>query len=274
MGLDNITDGFPLRAAPKYLPEKYFYYSLMKKKELYGIDGNLCVSEKASMCELNRNNNSREKVLLVGDSHSADYINEYRDYLKNYQLTGSQMSIGGCAFLKSQNQQECKKARILLEKVITEKRFTKVIIIGNYYDHVRSLSETQMKEDIDSIINLVRKMLDVGIEVSFFLPRYSLTANPPNAALGKYLKDVHVISFEQSVLFWNEALGRLKSYTNFTTFNQRDELLSFGCSRIDCFNGHTLANYPLYRDISHLTDYGAHLVFQKYLNNHTKSYKN
>lgn len=270
----HITDGFPLRRAPNYLPEKYFYYSLMKKKELYGIDGNLCVSENASICELNRNRESRENILLVGDSHSADYIDEYRNYLKNYHFNGSQMSIGGCAFLKSQNQFECNKAKNLLEKLIVEKRFSKMIIIGNYYDHMNSFAEIKMREEIDSIIGLIIKMLKADIEVVFFMPRYRLTANPPHAALGKFLEGVHVFPSGVSIALWDEALDQLKVNKHFKIFNQRDELIKSGCSHINCFNGHTSEKYPLYRDISHLTDYGAHIIFEKYLNFQSVSYKN
>lgn len=256
--------GFPKRVAPSNLPKNYFELGTMTRIDLKGIDGNLCVSDIASICQI-KTDPGAKSILLVGDSHSADYSFEFRQYLTNHKVNAWQFSIGGCEFLPSQSERnngECGKARVLLESVIKKKKFDKILFVSSLYGHTDRSESMILQEDIRSLSSLIDAMLESKSDVIFFTPRYTLSTEPMRAALLNKLDDIHIVK-EPFSDYIDEKIDLLKSNDHFTIFNERDYLIRLGCGDVKCFNGHTPSLQPLYRDTNHLTPFGTKLVVQR-----------
>jgi len=141
--------------------------------------------------------------------------------------------------------------------------FSRIILVGNYYDHTARSSQASRDADIESAVSLVERMLASGAEVVFFRPRYSLSTQPLRAAVLAELDQVSVVPMDKSTADWDRAFERLMAHERFTVFDQAGILIQAGCGAKSCFNGHTGDVRPLYRDENHLTDYGAQVVFDK-----------
>lgn len=256
-----VNNGYTKRPAPSCLPVNYFESAMVRRVALEGVDGNRCISEKASMGKVH-NEPGGKKILLVGDSHSGDYSFEFQKFVIEKKLNAWQFSVGGCAFLPSQSDGECGKAKRLLEKAIEKTKFDQIIFIGHFYGHTRLSDHKVVRQDIDSLLWLVRHMLQSDARVVFFTPRYSLTVDPMRAAMINEVNRITVVK-EASADCVDSQLKELANAANLTIFNERDALLQLGCGDVKCFNGHTPDLKPLYRDTNHLTNLGAKLVFQQ-----------
>jgi peptidoglycan/LPS O-acetylase OafA/YrhL len=257
-----FSNGFSLRQAPKYLPNNYFAMAAISPVKKVGIDGKLCISESASICKLSSVSGAK-KILLVGDSHSADYSIEFRKYVNNKKISGSQLSVGGCGFISSQSGRhngECGKAVQLLLSTVSNEWFDKIIFIGNFYGHTGKSDQLTLTNDMDSLSNLIQKLLNTGSELIFFTPRNSLSSDPMRAAFFNQLREVHIVH-ESSEVYVDEILSGFEKYPNFRIYNERDYLIELGGMRE--FNGHTTDLVPLYRDTHHLTNYAAKVSFNR-----------
>lgn len=260
-----LSNGFFTREAPSHLPENYFKMASSDSIQSRGIDGKFCVSETASICKISRVEGAR-KILLVGDSHSADYSIEFRKFVNAKAYSASQFSIGGCGFLLSQSERhhsECGKARQLLRENVKNERFDTIIFVGDFYKHTGKSTKPTLINDMDSLSDLISEMLRSGSDVILFTPRYSLSSEPMRAALLNQLGDIRVVK-EPSLTYVDDRLNFFTAFPNFKIFNERDYLLELGGADISNFNGHTLGLAPLYRDSNHLTHYAAKLVFDKF----------
>lgn len=259
----HMTDGFIGRTSPSHLPNNYFELASRARFQS-GIDGNTCVSEKASLCKVSQVAGAKN-ILLVGDSHSADYSVEFRRFVNERRLSASQFSIGGCGFIRTQralNRGECGRARRLLKEALENEKFDKILFVGAFYGYIGKSEKEAVADELDALSELISDMVGVGAEVIFFVPRYSLSHEPMRAALLNKLSDVRVIE-DPTARYIDERLGLFNGVPNFKTFNERDFLIKLGGAEISRFNGHTSNLEPLYRDTNHLTDYAAQLVFRK-----------
>jgi len=260
--LGYLSNGFSLRRVPKYLPNNYFEMAALTPVNKVGIDGKLCISESASICKLSSVSNAKN-ILLVGDSHSADYSIEFRKYVNSKRISGSQLSVGGCGFISSQSGRhngECGEAVQLLSSTVNNEKFDKIIFIGNLYGHTGKSDESTLISDMDSLFNLIQKLLNTGSELIVFTPRSSLSSDPMRAALFNQLHEVHTVH-ASSEAYVDERLSGFEKYPNFRIYNERDYLIELGGIRE--FNGHTPELVPLYRDTHHLTNYAAKVSFDK-----------
>ena len=257
----HASNGYSNRRAPGCLPANYFESGVLQRVALEGVDGNPCISEMASMGRVNVEPGAK-KILLVGDSHSADYSFEFQKYVVEKKLNAWQFSVGGCGFLPSQSDGECGKARRLLEEAIERNDFDWIIFIGDYYGHTRHCEQKGLRRDMDSLSRLLRPMLQSDAKVIYFTPRYSLSVEPMRAAMVDEVDQVRVVR-EASTDYVDSQMKTLADAPNLTIFNERDSLIQFGCGDINCFNGHTPDLKPLYRDTNHLTNLGAKLVFEQ-----------
>ena len=112
---------------------------------------------------------------------------------------------------------------------------------------------------------LVTSLLSTGAEVILFEPRVRLKYDPKMAGVLQQNSKNSVVVFDPSVTKdWDSALKDLSTHKNFKIFDQRKVLLDAGCGRVDCFNGHTADGHLIYRDPTHLTDFGAQLVLKNF----------
>lgn len=266
--LGHYTNGFPDRHSPSYLPFDYLSYAAQVTKTKKGLEGAACITEVAKLCQLTNYSNPSKKILLVGDSHSADYTLVYHEYALKFNANAWQMSIGGCAFLKSQesrNNGECGRALALLKDSAESKLFDEIILIGAYYSHTSTLDDESRRLDIKDFVHSV-DIISANSKLIVFLPRDDLSFAPMKAAFLNKLKQVVVSKTNPANdEDWVETFNRLVSERKISIFDEAVSLRKHGCGQVSCFNGHTLADLPLYRDTNHLTDYGAKLVFDDFI---------
>jgi hypothetical protein len=182
------------------------------------------------------------------------------------------MSITGCAFLVTQlaGSPSCQAARALLLSKINAHRFTDVLIVGNYFDHTDRQSADTRQVDIAALVQLMTEILQTGTRVTFFIPRPAFEFSPLRVASIGQLKGLSPSTGDATQQEWQSALTKLSAMPNFSIFDQAAVLLDAGCGQATCFNGHTKAQLPLYRDATHLTEFGSALVFDAF----EKSYLN
>ena len=131
----------------------------------------VCSSSTPSICHVN--NAIGKRVLLLGDSHSADFSYYYKKYSVSNNLNAWQMSALGCNFTFQEftNKKNCKKAFNFLKKKLSEKKFDLIIFIASDYG-TEKLSFFK-----DFLLSLKKKDNDV----IFFTPRPTFNILIPNA---------------------------------------------------------------------------------------------
>lgn len=260
----HLTQGFDKRSFAPHLPAGYLSQTWPTSAHLKGVEGSPCVAEKASACHLNSQPGSK-KILLVGDSHSQDYAADFYDYVKKNQLDAWEMSVPGCGFIPDhfqRHQGECGKAREKLEELVATNKFTMILFVSNMNRHADQIKTTELKENIASLKALLEHMLQSGSQVIYFAPRPYFNYPPAKAAALNKLKQLKVAR-DQSHDFLGAQIGDLTGHKNFTLFNQATILINSGCGNAQCFDGHSKDTMPLYRDRSHLTRFGAKVVFDQ-----------
>jgi peptidoglycan/LPS O-acetylase OafA/YrhL len=270
--LGHRTNGFVHRQNGK-LPAEYFTQAQADRKFNYGIDNKLCISNEASLCQVSEFIANRKNILLLGDSHSSDFTNQFKTYATHNQLNAWQMSITGCAYLFSQLSvnTECQKAKSILLEKIKHHDFDQIILVGNYFYHTMVGPIASRQLDINAVVELIDQILKSNVEVIFFMPRMNFNFSPPRAAILDSLEKLKLMSNERNELAWLAGIDSLKKYKNFHVFDQNTFLLRYGCGEPECFKGHTKDIQPLYRDSSHLTEFGSEILFNNYLGDISKS---
>lgn len=265
----HTTNGFSHDRKISGLPDNYLENALVARKINQGIDGKLCISNFASLCQVTSFDSENPSILMIGDSHSADFTNQFRNYAIKNKLNAWQMSITGCAFLFSQtvNNPDCGKAKSLVLEKAKNHEFNEIIIIGNYYFHTLIRPEESRSLDIQSLTSFIDDLLKSGITVTFFIPRINFNYSPIRVATLNKLEQLKIEKNSTNELDWMAELEKLKQHENFHVFDQNRILFTLGCGLIECFNGHSQNMIPLYRDSSHLTEIGSNMLFDEYISN-------
>jgi peptidoglycan/LPS O-acetylase OafA/YrhL len=254
-------EGLPHRTLNPHLPPMYLSQTSNEFGSIRGLDGAICVSESATICKAHHGSAGRE-LLLVGDSHSADFTGEFRTFLQSSDASGWQMSVGGCAFIPahwSRNQGECGKARRLIEQAVVHTRFDTVVVVANLSSHVDNLSAEQRASNLDSFFDLLQYILNTGAKVVLVAPRPTFSVSPTKAAILNKLKSVKVVHYEAQDIIAKRLSAM--NHRHFHVVDQARILVAADCGALECFNGHSREMVPLYRDSNHLTAAGAHIVF-------------
>jgi peptidoglycan/LPS O-acetylase OafA/YrhL len=262
----HITRGYPHERNIGSLSSDYLSLAQADRKLIVGVDGERCVSGGPSMCRVTSFNDAQQSILLLGDSHSADLTNQFRTFASARHLNAWQMSITGCAFLVTQlaGSPSCQAARALLLAKINEHKFTDVLIVGNYFDHTDRQSAETRQVDIAALVQLMTEILQAGTRVTFFMPRPAFEYSPLRVASIGQLKELSPSTSDATQQEWKSALDKLSAMPNFSIFDQGAVLLGAGCGQAACFSGHTKDHLPLYRDATHLTEFGSTLVFDAF----------
>jgi peptidoglycan/LPS O-acetylase OafA/YrhL len=260
----HFSRGFGNRLPPAHLDER-FYTDLAHGGFLYGVDGDVCYSEMASMCRVSYGNG--KKVLLVGDSHSGDFSLEYKKYADKHDLNAWQMSIGSCGFVPSQfyiHSGECKKGVDKFRKLIDIKELDEIIFVSNLYSHLRGLSVKEAYRDVEFLKNTFSLAMTNGIDVTYFSPRPTFSVSPVRAAFSDKMNLTKEVDepFEKLVAFHiEEGLAPLGLHV----FDQRALLSQFPCNDFNISNCGFKEGRPLYRDGNHLSAFGKSYVFNSYV---------
>lgn len=263
------TFGFQMREAASSLPRDYFLKAINSPSN-FGTNGDRCVSdEKANICHF-YDAKSEQNFLLVGDSHSADYSSAFNSFVRSNKANGWQMSLASCSFTETREKiygGECYKAIGLLKESIDIYNFQKVFLVVTFIDRTMQSNQLDRQRDIDSFVSLIDYIRKNVQEVIIFVPRYTLAAgNPQQYAATGNIDSIKVIEkVDKNEDDWSSALLNIATFENVILFNERKEMLLLGCGNVECFDGHTKEKYPFYIDSNHLTEYGANLLWDKFI---------
>ncbi len=257
------TNGFLDREPPSHL-SKNFYYDLQMDQHLPDKNGNNCITDIAQFCLVNNNQNN--STLMIGDSHSGDFLNVFKRYAQQRNLNAIQLTMGGCSFSPvsfQSNNGQCGQATKLLQELIAKKVISKIIFVTNFYQHIELLDEIKAKKNLTFISNLFKNAMSKNIEVVYFSPRPTLTMNFARTAMVNKLNKINVQQekFEDLVKsHFENSLAPL----GLKIYDQRKFLLEAFCKNTStCING-MHGDRPLYRDTSHLSGYGAKFIFKDF----------
>jgi peptidoglycan/LPS O-acetylase OafA/YrhL len=252
------TGGYRFRF--NHLPKDYFQTSWINYK-FYGLDKQQCYTEIMRPCTLARFLDKKQNMLIAGDSHTGDFGGAFTEYLNANQFNGSMFSVLGCGYVSQLKDRpsdtSCGQARALLLDLANKKTYTTYVLI--------SAGELHTAPEVNEFKFLAIQLLDTGAEVILFEPRVRLKYDPKMAGVLQQNAKNSVVVFDAALTKdWDAALKELATYKNFKVFDQRKVLLEAGCGRVDCFDGHAPDGHLIYRDPTHLTDFGAKTVFKSF----------
>jgi hypothetical protein len=250
---------FATRTRVTQLPPEYHAEASFHFGPFEGADGTACVSPKqASLCQLTEGS-SRPRLLLVGDSHSADLNVPWRRFLAETGASGWQLSLYSCAFSTDKDAAdskpaECARARELVEQKVREARFDAIVVVTDLHGHFGQMPV--FERSFQSYEAFLKALAASGARVVVLAPRPGLNAPPIRAAILDRIGEVAVVKPPSTALI-DQRLRALEASGLIELFDQSGVLTSLGCGAAACFNGHTVHMRPIYRDTNHLTDYGA-----------------
>jgi peptidoglycan/LPS O-acetylase OafA/YrhL len=252
------TGGYLYRL--NHLPKDYFQTSWIKYK-FQGLGGQQCYTDIMKPCLLASFPENKENVLMLGDSHAGDFGDAFTDYLNTTRQNGSMFSVLGCGYLSklkdTPSNKSCSQSRALLLGLAQKKTFTSYVIV--------SAGELHTRAEVDEFKELMKDLIDTGAEITLFEPRMRLKYDPKKAGVLQQNDKNSVVLFDKALSsYWDQALKALAAYKNFKVFDQLNVLLNAGCGRVECFDGHTPSGHLIYRDPTHLTDFGAQTVFKAF----------
>jgi hypothetical protein len=203
----------------------------------------------------------KSNMLMVGDSHTGDFGGAFTKYLNANHINGSMFSVIGCGYLSQRKDRpsnsSCGQSRTLLLDLAHKQTFTTYLLV--------SAGELHTSADVQEFKTLVQGLLSSGAEVILFEPRMRMKYDPKKAGVLKQNSKNSIVSFDPSLSKdWDSALNDLLANAKFKVFEQATVLLHAGCGRLDCFNAHTPDGHLIYRDPTHLTDFGAETVLDKF----------
>jgi len=255
------TNGALNRIPPKHL-ESSFYKDLNVAPHQVGINKKNCVADTAELCELSPV--KKEITLLIGDSHSGDFLNTFNKYVSKKEIGAFQLSMGGCTFMPMTflKEPECKKATLLLKENIDLKLVNRIILITNQYKHLSFLSEKEANLNIDYFLAIISSAINNNIEVIYFTPRPSFKFSVPRNALQENRSNPITLDEKYKDLLDSRIDTLTKD--GLKIFDQREIIISKLCDQFYLCNDGLDGGRPFYRDSNHLSKHGAAYVFAEF----------
>jgi peptidoglycan/LPS O-acetylase OafA/YrhL len=252
------TNGHLLRLT--HLPKNYFQTSWINYK-FNDLNGNPCYTVDMKPCVLTSFSESKQNMLLVGDSHAGDLGTVFTQYLNNNKINGSMFSIIGCGYLSelkdSVSNKSCSRSKSLLFDLAKKNAFDTYLVI--------SAGEVHSAKEAMEFKALIEHLLSSGAEVILFAPRMRLKYDPKKTGVLKLNDQNMIVTYSADTTSdWDFVLKELSHYNNFKIFDQPHVLVNLGCGEFSCFNGHTKSGHLIYRDVTHLTDLGAKSVMDSF----------
>lgn len=204
--------------------------------------------------------NGSERVLIFGDSHAADFITLFiKEYKNRYKI--DYIGAHNCSFYLTPDSSRCLNVHKNLSQYLSLYNYKKIIWIEDFYDYgsksIYAFNDLKLK--FSKLINELNNKSD---HVIVFKPNPKLDNNIRiwAMAFGAYpqLQKIRVDKYHQ---LWSQYLFVEMSRINLFDTEKviLDNSFDFSLS-VSKYN-----NRALYRDGTHLTRYGASLIFDAYL---------
>jgi len=255
----HFSNGAMNRLPPSHL-HKDFYKELVSATS-YGVNGKKCISEVAEFCIVNKLN--KNSILLIGDSHSGDFTQDFKKHVITKNYGAMQLSMGGCSFMPItfKKNKNCMDAAVLLQEVIQQDKVKKILFVTNQYKHLSYLNQNEALENIDYFIGTINEALKRNIQVIFFVPRPSFKHHVARGALSNHQNNHMVFHKKYRDIFDNKLNGLTKN--GLIIFDQETIIKEKLCSLSNACNMGLDKGYAFYSDQNHLSSYGANYVFEK-----------
>jgi peptidoglycan/LPS O-acetylase OafA/YrhL len=261
----HATRGVAGRTPPPHLPAAYYEQAAAPLTEPVAVDGSPC--DGVSPCRVHAGGAGAPRVLLAGDSHSSDHSAEFLRHARAAGLDAWQLSLNGCGFVPSHDARTggaCGRARQRLREAMTSGRFDRVIVVIDQYGHAQHGDADRFDADLDDFARTLVAGRLAGLRVVLFAPRPTLSAPPIRAAMLDRLDAVRPLAGAGAARI-DALLVRLAARDGVEVFDETGVLAAAGCGAAACFDGHTAAKAPLYRDVHHLSGLGASLAFAAFV---------
>jgi peptidoglycan/LPS O-acetylase OafA/YrhL len=259
----HATRGIAGRTPPPHLPADYHEKAASPFTEPLAVGGARCATDGAGPCHVHDGGPGARRVLLVGDSHSSDYSAEFLRQARAERLDAWQLSVNGCGFVRSLDavaQGACGRARRALGEALAAGRFDRVIVVVDQFGHASHGDASRLDDDLEGFVLMIGMGRAAGVRTVVFAPRPTLSVPPIRAALRDRLDSVRPVPGPLDTRV-EGFVRRLDALEGVDVFDEPGMLAAAGCGSRACFDGHTASADPLYRDLHHLSGFGASFAF-------------
>jgi peptidoglycan/LPS O-acetylase OafA/YrhL len=232
------------------------FFQVFAQDEVMKKVRGLCESA-ADLCEIYHGRDGARKVLLIGDSHSLDFITEFDRYAREMKFNAYFSFVGGCSFVIPSLDDNCNKNKSNFLKAIELKLVDEIIYVESFEEY----SSSDPEKGVAELTAIIKRVKDQKIRLTIFTPRptyfnpISYWGASPNINLNSDFKKK-----PRASVWDNFYKGEYKDFF----YNQRKRLCDLSvlpsCTPIE-----KTTHLPLYKDVNHLTMYGAYLVFVDFL---------
>lgn len=230
-----------------------------------GVEGRECESAGASVCMRHRGE-GEGGILLLGDSHSADFGRALRSYARAHDVTAWQISVGGCRFIPveaDRNEGGCGAARDRLFAFLAEGRVSQALVSFNLDRQMQALTADQMAERVTQLRAFFQTLKDAVPDVTWFTARPVLNHHPVRAAFVGKACEVALAARPEAVSAMLDRVNDDARALGMQVFDQ-DAFIRRLLQDQPCHGG-AIEGRPVYEDEDHLTVFGADLVFKDFL---------
>jgi hypothetical protein len=135
-----------------------------------------------------------------------------------------------------------------------------VIVVVDQFGHASHGDASRLDDDLEGFVLMIGMGRAAGVRTVVFAPRPTLSVPPIRAALRDRLDSVRPVPGPLDTRV-EGFVRRLDALEGVDVFDEPGMLAAAGCGSRACFDGHTASADPLYRDLHHLSGFGASFAF-------------
>lgn len=194
-------------------------------------------------CLVKSEDNGKPRLLLIGDSHAAEYYAAAKELYKDYQVM--QVTSSGCMpFINSRGEKRCTDLmNKLYGEYIKEYKIDTVLLSANWVDGKKYFSQAQISENLMNAVKFLSKysknIYVLGQTKVYDTPFYRIALLEFNNVKKHELKE----PAELNAVLINKMNAHNIHYV---------DLYNFGCSDNKC-SYVSSENYPIMFDNNHFT---------------------